>query len=142
MQPVRIMDPHLVSTFYDDFKRSYLHCTLQLENRSSWLSDCKLKIQVSTELEGNICLVEHLQSYEISVPPNSVLEYTIPPVSFLFLSNSDIALFSFNSVVTFLKFLIFIIAKMHYCSVFSQSICPRWNKSCTCSQFCCPFVLS
>uniref|UniRef100_A0A0D9WG48 Beta-mannosidase n=1 Tax=Leersia perrieri TaxID=77586 RepID=A0A0D9WG48_9ORYZ len=55
-------------------------CTL--ENTSSWLSDCTLKIQVSAEIEGNICLVEHLQSYEISVPPDSVLEYTIPPLFF------------------------------------------------------------
>ncbi|KAF6995703.1 hypothetical protein CFC21_012158 [Triticum aestivum] len=79
---VNITDPHLVSTFHDDFKRSYLHCTLQLENKSSWLADCSLKIQVSAELEGDICLVEHLQSYAISIPPRSVLEYTIPPLFF------------------------------------------------------------
>jgi hypothetical protein len=81
LQPVNITDPHLVSTFHDDFKRSYLHCTLQLENKSSWIADCTLKIQVSTELEGNICLVEHLQSYAITIPPQSNLEYTILPVS-------------------------------------------------------------
>lgn len=80
--PVNITDPHLVSTFHDDFKRSYLHCTLQLENKSSWIADCTLKIQVSTELEGNICLVEHLQSYAITVPPQSDIEYTIPSLFF------------------------------------------------------------
>ncbi|RLM99468.1 mannosylglycoprotein endo-beta-mannosidase [Panicum miliaceum] len=80
--PVNMMDPHLVSTFHDDFKRSYLHCTLQLENKSSWVADCTLKIQVSTELEGNICLVEHLQSYAITIPPHSDVEYTIPPLFF------------------------------------------------------------
>ncbi|KAM0916133.1 hypothetical protein ACQ4PT_010252 [Festuca glaucescens] len=62
---VKITDPHLVSTFHDDFKRSYLHCALQLENKSSWLADCTLKIQVSAELEEDICLVEHLQSFAI-----------------------------------------------------------------------------
>jgi mannosylglycoprotein endo-beta-mannosidase len=81
MQAVKITDPHLVSTFHDDFKRSYLHCTLQLENKSSWLADCTLNIQVSAELEGDLCLVEHLQSFAISIPPSSVLEYTVPPVS-------------------------------------------------------------
>jgi mannosylglycoprotein endo-beta-mannosidase len=78
---VKITDPHLVSTFHDDFKRSYLHCALQLENKSSWLADCTLKIQVSAELEEDICLVEHLQSFAISIPPSSVLEYTTPPVT-------------------------------------------------------------
>jgi mannosylglycoprotein endo-beta-mannosidase len=81
LQPVNVVDPHLVSTFHDDFKRSYLHCTLQLENKGSWAADCQLKIQVSTELEGNICLVEHLQSYAVTVPPHADQEYTIHPVS-------------------------------------------------------------
>lgn len=81
MQPVKISDPHLVSSFFDDFKRSYLHTTVELQNQSSWLAECSLSIQVSNELEGNICLVEHLQSYELSIPPSSVVQYTIPPVS-------------------------------------------------------------
>jgi len=80
--PVNITDPHLVSTFHDDFKRSYLHCTFQLENKSSSVADCAVKIQVSTEVEGTICLVEHLQSYAITAAPHSVLEYTIPPLFF------------------------------------------------------------
>ena len=78
---MNITDPHLVSTFHDDFKRSYLHCTFQLENKSSSVADWAVKIQVSTEVEGTICLVEHLQSYAITAP-HSVLEYTIPPVSY------------------------------------------------------------
>lgn len=85
---MNITDPHLVSTFHDDFKRSYLHCTLQLENKSSWIADCTLKIQVSTELEGNVCLVEHLQSYAITVPPQSSIEYTIPSVSYFLISHA------------------------------------------------------
>ncbi|XP_020108035.1 mannosylglycoprotein endo-beta-mannosidase isoform X3 [Ananas comosus] len=80
--PVKISDPHLVSSFFDDFKRSYLHTTVELQNQSSWLAECSLSIQVSNELEGNICLVEHLRSYELSIPPSSVVQYTIPPLFF------------------------------------------------------------
>ncbi|KAF3966001.1 hypothetical protein CMV_009871 [Castanea mollissima] len=34
---VKIIDPHLVSSFFDDYKRVYLHATTELENRSAWL---------------------------------------------------------------------------------------------------------
>lgn len=81
MQPVKIIDPHLVSSFFDGFKRAYLHTTLELENKSSWVADCSLNLQVTTEVEGNICLVEHQQTYYISVPPGKVIQHTIPPVS-------------------------------------------------------------
>ncbi|XP_072979721.1 mannosylglycoprotein endo-beta-mannosidase isoform X2 [Typha angustifolia] len=80
--PVNISDPHLVSSFFDDFKRSYLHTTLELQNRSTWLAECSLTIQVTTEVEGNICLVEHLESQELSIPSQSVLQYTLPPLFF------------------------------------------------------------
>lgn len=80
--PVKIIDPHFVSSFFDDFKRAYLHTTLELENKSSWLAECSLTLQVTTEVEGNICLVEHLQTHEVSIPPGTVLQYTIPPLFF------------------------------------------------------------
>ncbi|KAL8159506.1 hypothetical protein V2J09_001043 [Rumex salicifolius] len=35
--PVKIIDPHLVSTYFDNYKRVYLHTTTELENRSDQL---------------------------------------------------------------------------------------------------------
>ncbi|KAK2390389.1 mannosylglycoprotein endo-beta-mannosidase [Trifolium repens] len=49
--PVKIIDPHLVSSFFDNYKRVYLHATTELENRSSWTAECSLSIHVTTELE-------------------------------------------------------------------------------------------
>lgn len=81
MQPVKITDPHLVSSFFDNFKRAYLHITVELENKSSWIAECSLNLQVTTEVEGNICLVEHHQTYDVSISPGKVIQYTVPPVS-------------------------------------------------------------
>lgn len=80
MQPVKIIDPHLVSTFFDDYKRVYLHTTTELENRSARVAECSLTIQVTTELEGSICLVEHLQTQQMSIPPKANVQYTFPEV--------------------------------------------------------------
>ncbi|XP_010938515.1 mannosylglycoprotein endo-beta-mannosidase isoform X1 [Elaeis guineensis] len=80
--PVKISDPHLVSSFFDNFKRTYLHTTVELENKSSWLAQCSLTLQVATELEGNFSLVEHLQTYELSIPSKTSLQYTFPPLFF------------------------------------------------------------
>lgn len=80
--PVKIVDPHLVSSFFDDYKRVYLHSTAELVNRSGKAADCSLKIQVSTELEGNTFLVEHLQSKQLSIPARSHVQYTLPELFF------------------------------------------------------------
>ncbi|GAB2277494.1 hypothetical protein Dimus_012201 [Dionaea muscipula] len=80
--PVKIIDPHLVSSFFDDYKRVYLHATTELENRSAVVAECSLNIQVATELEGNICLVEHLKTRHVSVPPKALLRYTFPELFF------------------------------------------------------------
>ncbi|GMP40297.1 hypothetical protein CsSME_00010794 [Camellia sinensis var. sinensis] len=80
--PVKIVDPHLVSSFFDDYKRVYLHTTTGLVNRSAWVADCSLNIQVTTELEGSIFLVEHLQTEHVSIPPGASVEYTIPELFF------------------------------------------------------------
>ncbi|KAK1316328.1 Mannosylglycoprotein endo-beta-mannosidase [Acorus calamus] len=80
--PVKIIDPHLVTMFFDNFKRVYLHATIELENKSSWMAECSLNIQVATELEGNICLVEHLQIQELVIPPGKHVQYTFPPLFF------------------------------------------------------------
>lgn len=81
MQPVKIIDPHLVSSFFDNYKRVYLHATIELENRSSSTAECSLTIQVTAELEGSIHLVEQLQTKNLSVPARSRVQYTFPEVS-------------------------------------------------------------
>jgi len=81
VQPVKIIDPHLVSSFFDNYKRVYLHATTELENRSSWTAECSLSIHVTTELEGSIHLVEQLQTQNVSVPAKSRVQYTFPEVS-------------------------------------------------------------
>ncbi|GMH10439.1 hypothetical protein Nepgr_012280 [Nepenthes gracilis] len=80
--PVKITDPHLVSSFFDNYKRVYLHATAELENRSGWVAECSLNIQVSTELEGNLCLLEHLQTQLVSIPPGERVQYTFPELFF------------------------------------------------------------
>ncbi|KAL3843961.1 hypothetical protein ACJIZ3_001364 [Penstemon smallii] len=80
--PVKIVDPHLVSSFFDDYKRVYLHTTVELVNRSNWVAECSVNIQVETELEGDICLVEHLQTQNLSIPAGSSLQFTLPELFF------------------------------------------------------------
>ncbi|KAK7344233.1 hypothetical protein VNO77_13609 [Canavalia gladiata] len=80
--PVKVIDPHLVSSFFDNYKRVYLHATTELENRSSWTAECSLSIHVTTELEGSIHLVEQLQTQNLSVPAKSRVQYTFPELFF------------------------------------------------------------
>ncbi|KAJ4968702.1 hypothetical protein NE237_015403 [Protea cynaroides] len=80
--PVKIVDPHLVSSFFDDYKRVYLHTTTELENKSAWVTECSLTIQVATELEEGVCLVEHLQTQHLSIPPGANVQYTFPQLFF------------------------------------------------------------
>ncbi|KAK7837399.1 mannosylglycoprotein endo-beta-mannosidase [Quercus suber] len=53
---VKIIDPHLVSLFFDEYKRVYLHATTELENRSAWVAVCSLIIQCQKIL-ANILMV-------------------------------------------------------------------------------------
>ncbi|XP_054789489.1 mannosylglycoprotein endo-beta-mannosidase-like isoform X2 [Prosopis cineraria] len=80
--PVKIIDPHLVSSFFDNYKRVYLHATVELKNKSAWTAECSLNIQVTTDVEENIYLVEHLQTQHVSVPAKSRLQYTFPQLFF------------------------------------------------------------
>ncbi|KAK2996404.1 hypothetical protein RJ639_026530 [Escallonia herrerae] len=81
--PVKIVDPHLVSSFFDNNKRVYLHTTTELINRSAWVAECSLNIQVTTELEDKICVVEHLQTEHVSIPSGAHIQHTFPEVQFL-----------------------------------------------------------
>ncbi|AAB70407.1 Contains similarity to Bos beta-mannosidase (gb/U46067) [Arabidopsis thaliana] len=81
LQPVRIIDPHLVSTFFDDYKRAYLHVTAELENKSTWNTECSVNIQITAELENGVCLVEHLQTENVLIPAQGRIQHTFKPVS-------------------------------------------------------------
>ncbi|KAG2695537.1 hypothetical protein I3843_07G017500 [Carya illinoinensis] len=81
-EPVKVVDPHLVSSFFDNYKRVYLHATTELENNSGWVAQCSLNIQVTIELEGNIFLVEHLVTQHVSIPAGSRVQYTFPQLFF------------------------------------------------------------
>ncbi|KAK3200263.1 hypothetical protein Dsin_023678 [Dipteronia sinensis] len=80
--PVKIIDPHLVSSLFDNYKRVYLHATTELENRSALAAECSLNIQVTMELEGGVCLVEHLQTQKLSIPARARVQYTFPQLFF------------------------------------------------------------
>nr|POE71093.1 mannosylglycoprotein endo-beta-mannosidase [Quercus suber] len=81
-KPVKIFDLHLVSLFFDDFKRVYLHATTELENRRAWVAECSLNVQVTMGVEGNICLVEHLQTLHLSFLAGSHMQYMFPEFFF------------------------------------------------------------
>ena len=103
MQPVKIIDPNLVSSFFETYKRVYLHATTELENRGAWVAECSLNIQVTTGVEGNICLVEHLQTLHLSFPAGSHMQYTFPEVSDSIHSYDNFEKNSLLSVCLFLK---------------------------------------
>ncbi|OMO99177.1 Glycoside hydrolase, family 2, immunoglobulin-like beta-sandwich [Corchorus olitorius] len=60
----------------------YLHATTELENKSAWVAECSLNIQVTTELDGSVCLMEHLQTQHVSVPAGERIQYTFPQLFF------------------------------------------------------------
>ncbi|KAF6135351.1 hypothetical protein GIB67_027225 [Kingdonia uniflora] len=62
--------------------REMLHSTIDLENRNAWVVKCTLNIQVTTELEENVCLVKHLQTTHLSIPPGAHIQYTFPLLFF------------------------------------------------------------
>ncbi|XP_057821601.1 mannosylglycoprotein endo-beta-mannosidase isoform X1 [Cryptomeria japonica] len=80
--PVKISDPHLVSSFFDDLKRVYLHTTAEYTNASSLAADCTLKVQVSIELEDGMCLIEHVETQELAIPGGTSVLFTFQPLFF------------------------------------------------------------
>ncbi|KAG5541419.1 hypothetical protein RHGRI_021295 [Rhododendron griersonianum] len=82
VQPMKIVDPHLVSSFFDNYKRVYLHATTGLVNKSARVAECSLNVQVTTEVKGGFCLVEHLRTEHVSVPPGASVQYTLPELFF------------------------------------------------------------
>ncbi|KAL6560541.1 hypothetical protein OROGR_004100 [Orobanche gracilis] len=80
--PVKIVDPHIVSSFSDNYERAYLHITMVLVNKSNLVAKCSLNIQVEAEFEGNVFVVEHLQSHHLSIPAGSRVQHTLPEIFF------------------------------------------------------------
>lgn len=80
--PVKLIDPHLVSSFFDNYKRVYLHCTTELENRSTRVAECSLSIEVTAELEGNFTLIEHLRTEHQSISPGARSQHTFTELFF------------------------------------------------------------
>ena len=104
MQPVKIIDPHLVSLFFDDYKRVYLHATTELENRRAWVDECSLNIQVTTGVEGNIFFSRASSDSTLVIfPTGSHMQYTFPEVSDSIHSYDNFEKNSLLSVCLFLK---------------------------------------
>lgn len=103
---MKIVDPHLVSSFFDNYKRAYLHTTVELVNKSNWVANCSLNIQVGTELEGDVLLVEHLRTQRISVPAGSHVQYTLPEVGF-YPCSDWVFYFSFFSIAICVLLILF-----------------------------------
>lgn len=80
--PVKISDPHLVSSFFDDLKRVYLHTTAEFTNVSPLAAECTLRVQVALELEDGVCLIEQMETKELSIPAGNSILYTFSPLFF------------------------------------------------------------
>eukprot|EP01018_Ginkgo_biloba_P034388 Gb_34575 [translate_table: standard] len=81
-RPVKISNPHLVSSFFDDLKRAYLHTTAEFMNASSFSAECTLNVQVAIEVEGDVCLVEHVETHQLAIPTSAIVLYSFPPIFF------------------------------------------------------------
>lgn len=77
--PLRISDPHLVSSFFDNFKRVYLHSSIGITNTSSSSVACVIKLQVGIESKSSI---EHLSEQDLVIPGRTTALFTFPPAFF------------------------------------------------------------
>lgn len=95
--PVSIRDPHLVTTFYDQFPRSYLESSAELVNSSAADLQCSISIHVTLDLhdeatgaagdadgdgDDGFCSVEGFASSQLSIKAGSSTVYTLPPLFF------------------------------------------------------------
>lgn len=77
--PVKISDPHLVSSFFDNYKRVYLHSSVELTNTSSKPMSCTINLEVQMESGKNS---EHVIEQELMVAGEATVLFTFPPVFF------------------------------------------------------------
>eukprot|EP00252_Welwitschia_mirabilis_P014173 TRINITY_DN31221_c0_g1_i1.p1 TRINITY_DN31221_c0_g1~~TRINITY_DN31221_c0_g1_i1.p1 ORF type:complete len:972 (-),score=181.04 TRINITY_DN31221_c0_g1_i1:486-3401(-) len=80
--PIKIADPHLVSTFFDDYKRVYLHTTAEFTNLSQLDIDCTLKLRVTQEKEDGMTLIDHVSTHDLNIPGGTSIMYTFQPLFF------------------------------------------------------------
>ncbi|CAM6101571.1 unnamed protein product [Calypogeia fissa] len=80
--PITINDPHLVTTFYDNYTRAYLHASTELHNASSEDMNCSVKINVTRNIEDEFCSVEHIHSTQLTVKGGTRISYTFPGLFF------------------------------------------------------------
>ncbi|KAH7296412.1 hypothetical protein KP509_26G022600 [Ceratopteris richardii] len=72
-------NPHLVSSFFDNFKRVYLHSSIELMNMNSEAVSCTVKMEIQLASRNNI---EHVVEQDITVPPEATTLFTLPQVFF------------------------------------------------------------
>ncbi|KAG6541986.1 hypothetical protein Mapa_016623 [Marchantia paleacea] len=91
--PVSIQDPHLVTTFYDRFPRSYLESSAELVNSSAADVQCSISMHVTRDLhdeetggagdeDEGFCSVEGFSSSQLSIKAGSSTVYTLPQLFF------------------------------------------------------------
>ncbi|KAL2622744.1 hypothetical protein R1flu_002949 [Riccia fluitans] len=83
--PVTIKDPHLVTTFYDDFTRSYLQSSAELVNSSSADARCSIKMHVTLDEpdgEEEFCSVENFSQSQVLIKAGASTALTLPQLFF------------------------------------------------------------
>lgn len=83
-QPVRFVDPHLVTTFHNSYAQADLWVTTELVNTSSAQVTVTVKLNVSLDDADEFCIIDHVHtSQDIVIEGNSTMPYSLPPVIFL-----------------------------------------------------------
>lgn len=83
LQPVRLVDPHLVATFHKSYTEADLWVTTELVNTSSKQMTVSVKLDVSLDDVDGFCIVDHVHiSQDVIVEGNSSMPYSLPPVIF------------------------------------------------------------
>lgn len=83
LQPVRLVDPHLAATFSNTFKQAELWVTTELVNTSSAPTTVIVRLNVSLDVDGDTCIVDHVYASEkIVIEGSSTTLFSLQPVSF------------------------------------------------------------
>lgn len=80
---MRLVDPHLAATFSNTYKQAELWVTTELVNASSAPATVTVRLNVSLDVDGDTCLVDHVHvSEKIVIEGNSTSFFSLQPVSF------------------------------------------------------------
>ena len=114
LQPVRIVDPHLVATFHNSYTEADLWATMELANTSPDRMTVVVKLNVSLDDAGDFCIVDHVHiSKDVVIEGNSTISYSLPPV--IFFIQELILLFQLHLEVYFLALHLFVLIMIHLC---------------------------